>query len=131
MEIGDIVKAEYKTGLYAGTIVDIAPPRALVEIAAVIKHPQQGDLHHPFEPDVPLFHQRRASAFREKVWVPLAQLEPYSGPIPDYEESLRTALEAEIRLLQRMIRWAERSLAELEALRNDYFRGSAGERNGN
>lgn len=119
--LGGLVMVEYKTGQYIGELLEWAPPRALVQIAAVVKHPEQGDLHRPMETDVALFHQRRALSYREKTWIPQQAVHPYRGTVPEYKESLRQALEAEIRLLERTRRWAERSLEEFASLRNDYF----------
>jgi kinase-associated protein B len=120
-QVGSLVLAEYKTGRYIAELAEWAPPRALVQILAVVKHPDQGDLHQPLETDVPLFHQRRALSYREKTWVPVHAVHPYAGAVPEYGHSLAQALDEEVRLLQRTIRWAERSLKELETLRQDYF----------
>ena len=64
---GDKVKAVYKTGEYIGELVTITDQKSLVKILAVLKHPTQGDLHHPLEVDGVFFHQRRALAFQEKT----------------------------------------------------------------
>jgi kinase-associated protein B len=122
--VGDRVSAAYKTGEYIGEIIDISPPRALVKILAVLKHPTQGDLHNPFEVDVPIFHQRRALSYQEKAWVPLSTISLLNGDVPSYSESLKKALEAEIEMLQRTTgaeRWVQRSLEELESLKKEYF----------
>ncbi|WP_338131387.1 sporulation phosphorelay system protein KapB [Cohnella rhizosphaerae] len=76
---GQFVKAEHKTGQYIGKIASVDERRALVEIMAVLRHPQQGDLHSAYDPDAALFHERRASAEREKVWVMLRDAVPYAG----------------------------------------------------
>lgn len=119
--VGDIVVTTYKTGDYIAEIMELTPPRAVVKTLAVVKHPAQGDLHHPYEVDVPLFHQRRALAHQEKVVVPVSSLQNYWGQVPDYRDSLKTASEAEMASLQRMINWAKRSLVEYENLQRDYF----------
>ncbi|GEN34764.1 MULTISPECIES: kinase-associated lipoprotein B [Aneurinibacillus] len=120
---GDLVTASYKSGNYIGELVELYPPRvAVVKILAVQKHPEQGDLHHPGQINVPLFHQRRALSYQEKASVPLASVRPYSGEVPEYEASLRKALEEEIvKLRNDPSEWAQRSLTELEALRSEYF----------
>lgn len=131
------VSVTYKTGTYIAKIVETSPPRTLVEIAAVVEHPLQGDLHHPFEPDVPLFHERRAAANREKVWVPSAFVERYEGEVPEYDESLRRAWGELARSTARMIEtsedprtgmrrpgiaeWAEKAMAHLRQLHKDYW----------
>ncbi|PYI55867.1 sporulation phosphorelay system protein KapB [Paenibacillus flagellatus] len=127
------VKVEYKSGAYIAKTVEHAPPRTLVEIAAVVRHPLQGDLHHPYEADVPLFHERKASAHREKVWVPSSSVEPYEGEVPSYGESLRAAWEEMVRSMSKLAeggeagggrdaaRWAARSLETLRVLEKDYW----------
>ncbi|WP_027416535.1 sporulation phosphorelay system protein KapB [Aneurinibacillus terranovensis] len=119
--VGDIIKTGYKSGEYIGEIVSLAPPRATVKILAVIKHPAQGDLHHPHEVHVPLFHQRRALSHQEKIVAPLRALESYSGNIPDYKASLDNAINEEIRLLRgNNDEWSKRALEELEKLKEEY-----------
>ncbi|WP_127584496.1 sporulation phosphorelay system protein KapB [Paenibacillus koleovorans] len=118
---GAHVLVEYKTGQYIGQLLEWSPPRALVQIAAVVKHPDQGDLHRPLETEVALFHQRRALSHREKTWIPVQSVHPYRGTVPEYTDSLRQALEAEQRHLEKTRRWAERSLEELAQLQKDYF----------
>ncbi|RKN84162.1 sporulation phosphorelay system protein KapB [Paenibacillus ginsengarvi] len=138
MNVNDYVTVEYKTGAYIAKVVETAPPRALVEITAVLKHPQQGDLHHPFQADVPLFHERRAAASREKVWVLSSTVKAYNGSVPAYDESLRAAWEEMVRSLERLAQpdqgqekndggsdlalWAERALLNMRQLQKDYWR---------
>jgi kinase-associated protein B len=117
---GQIVKAAYKTGEYVAEVMESDGRRALVKVLAVLRHPTQGDLHHPYDPDVPLFHERKASADGEKVWVPLRDLQTYSGEIPSYRDSLLAALEAEAEQADRLRRWAEKSRDCLETLRGEY-----------
>jgi kinase-associated protein B len=121
-QVGDLVTAEYKTGRYIGRIVELTSTRkAAVQIAAVVKHPEQGDLHNPMQADVAFFHQRRALAHNEIALMPLPTIESYEGPVPDYRESLRRALQQDKRELDNLRRWAERALAELEQLEKEYF----------
>ncbi|WP_027094129.1 kinase-associated lipoprotein B [Cohnella thermotolerans] len=115
-----IVKAEYKTGEYIGKVVETDGRRALVQVLAVLRHPTQGDLHHPYDPDPPLFHERRASAYNEKIWVPVSAMKPYDGAIPPYKESLLAATGAEMEKLERLQRWAGRSLERLQGLLKEY-----------
>ena len=119
---GTLVTASYKSGEYIGEIVELYPPRvAVVKILAVQKHPAQGDLHHPFATDVPLFHQRRALSYQEKASAPLASIRLYIGEVPAYKESLLASLDEEIEALKNdTSEWAKRSLTELHALRNEY-----------
>lgn len=118
---GDIVIAAYKSGEYIAEVLEVTAPKALLKILAVTKHPQQGDLHHPMQVDVPLFHQRRALSHQEKVMVMLNQMRAYRGSIPEYRASLEQALAAEMRSLQQTIQWAQRALQELAQLKQDYF----------
>ncbi|MFC5530630.1 sporulation phosphorelay system protein KapB [Cohnella yongneupensis] len=116
----EIVKVTYKTGDYAGEVVDRDERRILVKILSVLKHPTQGDLHHPYDPDVPLFHERRALAYTEKVWIPRQGVEPYRGEVIAYADSLKRALGAEIEQIDRLNRWSARCLEQLDTLRKDY-----------
>jgi len=120
MNEAEVVKVVNKTGSYIGKTIERDERRVLVEVLAVLQHPTQGDLHSSYDPDAAIFHERRAHAHREKIWVPLPSAQPYSGAIPEYRESLRTALELEMERMDRMKRWAERCLENLKTLRNDY-----------
>ncbi|GAA3404562.1 sporulation phosphorelay system protein KapB [Paenibacillus hodogayensis] len=128
------VRIEHKTGAYIAKTVETSPPRTLVEIVGVERHPLQGDLHHPYDPDVPLFHERRASAYREKVWVPTNAAKPYEGDIPPYAESLRRAWEELVQETGRLAEgedaheggpglkeWARKALHNLRQLEKDYW----------
>lgn len=123
LQPGEIVTASYKSGEYIGELVELYPPRvAVVKILAVLKHPEQGDLHHPFAVNVPLFHQRRALAYQEKASAPLASIRLYAGEVPEYTTSLHEALEKEIeKQKENDSEWAKRCLIELESLQKEYF----------
>ncbi|MEI7024296.1 sporulation phosphorelay system protein KapB [Paenibacillus sp. y28] len=123
LQPGMLVTASYKTGEYVAELLEVSSPRALVQILAVVKHPTQGDLHQPMQAEVAFFHQRRALAFREKCNVLLSDIRPYrSAAVPDYQASLRQALEKELQGLRQTAAWIERSVSELEALQREYFR---------
>lgn len=92
MEIGQTVTAFYKTGKYIGEITGIRPETYTVRILAVLTHPKQGDLHNPNQVDVPFFHERKALSFREQANIPLKMAKPYEGDIPDYKETLSSAV---------------------------------------
>ncbi|MFC5652908.1 kinase-associated lipoprotein B [Paenibacillus solisilvae] len=119
-ETGALVVIRYKTGEYVGEVMEAGTPRSLVKVLAVLKHPEQGDLHNPYNPDVPMFHERRALSYTEKTNIPAGDMEPYHGEIPDYKESLKHALAADIAELDRLKRWAERGLGQLEQLHKEY-----------
>ncbi|PKR83858.1 kinase-associated lipoprotein B [Heyndrickxia camelliae] len=91
MQTGEIVTFFNKTGKYVGEITACHPDRYLVKTLAVLKHPMQGDLHHPKETDVAFFHERKALAYREQTNIPLKMVKPFDGEVPDYTESLRDA----------------------------------------
>jgi kinase-associated protein B len=119
-DIGDFVRAEVRSGQYIGELMELNGPRALVKILAVVKHPEQGDLHNPYNPDVAMFHERRALSYTEKTNVLLRDLKPFAGKVPDYSDSLRAAVESEIAALDRLQRWAAKGLEQMQQLQKDY-----------
>ena len=123
LKIGDTVTGIYKTGKYIGEITDIRPQSYLVRVLAVLKHPTQGDLHHPKEAEDVFFQERRALAFREQTNVPLKMVKPYLEEIPDYTASLKEAIEKmRSDLLNQETPWAHKSLENIQSLEKDYFR---------
>lgn len=121
IEVGSIVTGIYKTGKYIGEVTDIRPMHYLVKVKAVLKHPQQGDLHAPKETDVPLFHERRALAFHEQTNIPKNMVKPYAGEVHDYKESLKIALHAATQALENDDSlWAKRSIENFSILKKDY-----------
>ncbi|TMU84555.1 kinase [Bacillus sp. BHET2] len=88
IQIGDNVTAFYKTGKYIGEVTGERPGAFVVKILAVLKHPRQGDLHNPNDVDVPLFHERKALAHRERANIPEKTVKPFDGSVPDYNETL-------------------------------------------
>ncbi|GGG63187.1 sporulation phosphorelay system protein KapB [Paenibacillus radicis (ex Gao et al. 2016)] len=119
--VGDIVKAEVRSGHYVAEVMELNGPRALVKILAVLKHPEQGDLHSPYNPDVPMFHERRALSYTEKTTVLLRALSVYgSSTVPDYKQSLLAATETAAESLDQLKRWAEKSLILIKELEMDY-----------
>ena len=123
LTIGDKVTAIYKTGKYIGEITDIRPQSYLVRVLAVSKHPMQGDLHHPKDENVPIFHQRRALASREQTNVPKQMVKLFSENIPDYTQSLKEAIEnMKQELTQMATPWADQSLQLIADLEKDYFK---------
>ncbi|AOM83218.1 kinase-associated lipoprotein B [Salisediminibacterium beveridgei] len=117
------VKALYKTGSYYGRVIEDHPTKqtVLVEILAVEKHPVQGDLHHPKEVNVPLFHERKALSFREKANMPRHTVKPFDSEIPEYNESLKHSLETmKTELKNEDTDWSFHALKALEAVEKDY-----------
>lgn len=123
LQIGDKVTAIYKTGKYIGEVTGVSDRFYLVKIAAVIKHPMQGDLHHPKQVDVQMFHARKALSYREQANVPKNMVKPYADDIPAYEESLKSAFEhMKSALSADETEWNKKSLEALEELEKDYFK---------
>ncbi|MEK4252238.1 sporulation phosphorelay system protein KapB [Paenibacillus sp. FSL W7-1287] len=118
--IGQRVTAKVRTGVYIGEIVERYDPRLVVQVLAVVKHPEQGDLHHPYNPDVPMFHERRALAYTEKTTVLPRDVEHYEGDIPDYKESLLHAAQQELEKLDKLNRWTAKSMENIKALMESY-----------
>lgn len=124
LQIGSLVLASNKSGEYIAEIIDLVPSKAVIQTLAVVKHPIQGDLHHPYEADVPVFHQRRALSYRERFMVPVSRLKAFDGEVPDYQASLKESLQREIQeLQQRPGKWAELSLEQFQQLEREYFKG--------
>lgn len=118
---GDFVTAHYKSGQYIGEVVEVKPHKAVVKILAVVKHPTQGDLHSPFQADVPFFHERRALAQYEKALVPLRDIEPFGGDVPNYHESLASALDKEIEAMKAHdSEWSKKAISLLQSLKKEY-----------
>ncbi|GLX66030.1 kinase-associated lipoprotein B [Paenibacillus glycanilyticus] len=117
---GALAVAEVRSGQYIGEIVEVNSPRAVFKVLAVLKHPEQGDLHHPYNPDVAMFHERRALSYTEKTNVLLRDLKPFEGEVPDYNVSLQEAVSAQIAALDRLMRWSARGLELLKELRKEY-----------
>lgn len=122
-QVGDYVTAFYKSGKYIGEITDIRPQHYLVKVLAVQKHPMQGDIHHPKDTDVGIFHERRALAYREQTNVPIKMVKPFDGDIPDYKASLRIAVsEIKKELSEASSPWADKCLELVHSLEKDYFK---------
>jgi kinase-associated protein B len=124
LNIGDRVVAPYKSGVYVGELIQLERSKAKVRMLAVMKHPTQGDLHNPMQADVAMFHERRALAYREVANVFASEVQPYEGDtVPDYGDSLKEALEAEIEAMKRLNNaFGQRCVVELQRLAADYFK---------
>lgn len=121
INVGSVVTGIYKTGKYIGEVTDVRPMHYLVKVKAVLKHPQQGDLHAPKEVDVPLFHERRALAHNEQTNIPKNMVKLYGGEVIDYKESLKIALESSKQALQNDSGdWAQKCLENLSVLEKEY-----------
>lgn len=125
MKEGDLVVAAHKGGAYVGELLTLNEPKAKVRMLAVLKHPTQGDLHHPNRADVAMFHERRALAYREVANVLARDIAPYEGTeAPDYRASLLAAAEAEREAMRRLDNdFGRRALQELDRLAAEYAAG--------
>lgn len=122
VQINDIVQARYNSGEYIGRVLEERGNFFLVEVLAVLKHPQQGDLHHLGEVDGVAFHERKALAFREKFNARKRTTKCYDGDVPSYEESLKKALDAiKQELTERNDEFGKLSLERIADLERDFY----------
>jgi kinase-associated protein B len=123
LPIGSLCTIQYKTGRYIAEFVEPSQnsPRAIVKILSVVDHPEQGDLHHPYQADVPLFHQRKAAAYLEHVLIPLGMMELYSGEPDDYQASLARAYQRQLlELADKKDDWSRKAKEQLVLLGHEY-----------
>ena len=92
IQIGDIVKASYNSGVYIGKVLEDRKNSWLVEVLAIDKHPTQGDLHNLGHIDKGPFHERKALSFREKMNARKRKTSLYQAAIPDYNDSLHKSI---------------------------------------
>ncbi|BCU51879.1 kinase-associated protein B [Staphylococcus auricularis] len=113
----------HKTGVYGVTIKEETEDKVLVQVEQVIKHPKQGDLHHPTETENVFFHERRALSHYEKRYTPKSALKPFNVEVMNYEDSLQQAItDLENKLKQQDTNHAQLSLKNLSQLKEDYGR---------
>ncbi len=119
---GDTVTMTYKTGEYVGIVFDVTSNKLVVQVLAVLRHPEQGDLHHPQDAGVAFFHQRKSLAFRERALVSAEQVLHWEGEVPEYKSSLQSAWQREVIRMQSHSQreWAERGLEQLLLLQKEY-----------
>ncbi|KAA0545391.1 kinase [Bacillus sp. BGMRC 2118] len=121
LQIGDIVRAPYKTGVYIGEITNVRPEHYLVKVKAVLKHPTQGDLHNPKQVGMGFFHERKALAEHEQTNILKGMVKSYEGSIPDYKSSLSHALQTLRSDLENdPSEWAALCLEKIETLEKEY-----------
>ncbi|HLS65719.1 MAG TPA: sporulation phosphorelay system protein KapB [Pseudogracilibacillus sp.] len=122
VQVNDIVKARYNSGEYIGRVLEERGNFLLVEVLAVLEHPQQGDLHHLGEVDGVAFHERKALAYREKFNARKRTTKLYEGDVPTYAESLKTALNTlKKQLTERNDEFGELSLSRISDLEKDFY----------
>jgi len=119
-EVGHLVQAKVRTGIYIGEVYELYSPRIVVKILAVIKHPDQGDLHNPNDPNVAMFHERRALSYTEKTTVLPRDIQLYNGTVPDYKQSLLIAVEQQLHQLHKLNQFTGKSIEILNELVQDY-----------
>jgi kinase-associated protein B len=121
---GDKCLIDYKSGQYIAEFVERShnnPSKAVVKVISVVEHPIQGDLHHPYQTDVRLFHQRKASAYMEHVLLPMNMIESYTGEVMDYPSSLAHALQRQLlELAKKDDEWTIKAREQLLLLQEDY-----------
>ncbi|MEN1970275.1 sporulation phosphorelay system protein KapB [Lentibacillus sp. N15] len=124
--VGDTVRAHYNSGIYIGNVEADRDDRFLIKVLAVIKHPMQGDLHHPGAlDDNVFFHSRKALAHYEKMNVAKAVVYPYNDPIPDYRQSLQDALTTmKNKLIEKNTDFSKAALKKLTDLENNDYQKS-------
>lgn len=118
----DLVEVEYNSGIYIGKAVEDRRNFMLVEILAVLQHPQQGDLHKPGQVEGIAFFERKALANKELVNAQKRKIKPYSGDVPNYAESLQKAYFELIETLSKEDTLFNKvSLQRLEDLKKHYY----------
>lgn len=122
IDVGDIVKTRYNSGTYVGEVMEDRRNFLLVKVLAVLEHPKQGDLHHPGQVEGVAFHERKALAFEEKMNARKRDTEKYEGSVPDYAQSLKTAVEnMKQDLKKETSAFAELSLSRISDLEKHYY----------
>jgi kinase-associated protein B len=123
INIGNIVKASYNSGIYIGKVIEDRGNFYLVEVLAVEKHPKQGDLHHPGEVENVAFHERKALAFHEKMNARKRTTQLYHGEIPNYNHSLKQAVEelkADLSLVDTL--YNQKALEKIDDLEEHFYK---------
>ncbi|SHG87269.1 kinase-associated lipoprotein B [Ornithinibacillus halophilus] len=120
--IGDIVRANYNSGIYIGEIVEDRGDKFLVKVLAVEKHPMQGDLHHPKQVEGVFFHERKALAFNEKMNVAKGVVFPFEGEVPNYSHSLKEAVTTQKeKLMSKETEFNMKALEVLNSIEKNYY----------
>ena len=122
--LGDKVQAPSKSGIYIGELIEDRHDKYLVKVLAVLKHPMQGDLHHPKQVENVVFHERKALAQYEKVNVLKSVVNSYTDVIPDYGESLKSAVEIYRKQLEsKKTPYNKEALRALKIVEESYYLG--------
>ncbi|WP_368652453.1 sporulation phosphorelay system protein KapB [Ornithinibacillus sp. 4-3] len=122
LEVGKYVLASYNSGAYIGKLLEDRRNFQLVEVLAVVKHPNQGDLHNPGQVENVAFFERKALGFKEKMNVQRRKVQAFDGEIPDYHDSLKQALQQlKDELSQEDTAFNKKSLEKLADLEAHYY----------
>jgi kinase-associated protein B len=122
--IGDIVQVPNKSGIYIGEIMEDRGDKYLIQTLAVLKHPMQGDLHHPKQVDHVVFHERKALSQFEKFNVLKDIVSAYTEKVPAYGESLKKAVGTyKEQLTSKTSDYNTAALKALEIVENSYYLG--------
>ncbi|WP_335870357.1 kinase-associated lipoprotein B [Bacillus sp. 2205SS5-2] len=121
LKINEFVTGIYKTGKYIGELTNENDISYVVRILAVLKHPVQGDLHHPKQVNQGFFHERKALAFREQANIPKTMVKPFQGEIPNYQDSLHHTFHELLSTLQQGDSiYAQKSIETLRSIQREY-----------
>lgn len=93
LSAGDLVLVEYNSGKYICEFEEDRGNFSLVKVLAVVKHPNQGDLHNPGQVEGVAFFERKALAYHEKINARKRMIQPYYGEVPEYNASLKKAFD--------------------------------------
>lgn len=120
--IGEIVRAHYNSGTYIGEIIEDRGNRFLVEVLAVVKHPVQGDLHSPKQVEGVAFHERKALSYKEKINAKKPATFKYDEEVPDYADSLKTAVNnIREKLEEENSDYSRKALEKIDDLEKHYY----------
>lgn len=123
INIGDHVLVQYNSGEYICTYEEDRGNFALVKVLAVLKHPDQGDLHNPGQVEGVAFFERKALAHRELINARKRMMSPYDGVVPAYDDSLKKAYyDLKEKLEQEDTPFNKLSLDRLETVYEHYYK---------
>ncbi|WP_099160023.1 kinase-associated lipoprotein B [Virgibacillus ndiopensis] len=123
--IGKNVRAHYNSGIYIGEVLEDRGDKYLIKVLAVIKHPMQGDLHHPGKVEGVFFHERKALAHYEKMNVAKPVVYSFEGAIPNYNDSLKKAvMKLKEKLTNKDTEFNQLALKRVEELEERYYHQS-------
>src|SRR5699024_481373 len=122
ININDLVETSYNSGRYIGRVIEDRGNFFLIEVLAVTRHPQQGDLHNRGQVEGVAFHERKALAYREKTNARKRTSTKYTGEIPEYSESPKQAVEQmKEQLNEKNTPFNEASLQKLADLEEHFY----------